>query len=165
MAEGGSDSPFDLEQLRQVVEMMDKHGLTDVSLRKGGVHWRLRRGGPEVPMMAYAQPVQQAMMPAAAPQPRSAAEAPAASHASPANDGLLVIKSPAVGTFYPSPTPDEPPFVSIGSKVTPTTTVCLIEAMKVFNQIPAEVSGTITEILVQNGDAVEFGHPLFKVRP
>jgi acetyl-CoA carboxylase biotin carboxyl carrier protein len=93
------------------------------------------------------------------------APAPPAPAAGPRNDGSLTINSPTVGTFYSSPTPDDPPFVNIGSAVTPETVVCIVEAMKVFNQIPAEVSGTIIEVLVKNGDSVEFGQPLYRVRP
>ena len=85
--------------------------------------------------------------------------------AAPRNDGTITINSPTVGTFYSSPTPDDHPFVSIGSTVFPETVVCIVEAMKVFNQIPAEVSGTVVEILVKNGDSVEFGQPFFRVRP
>jgi acetyl-CoA carboxylase biotin carboxyl carrier protein len=70
-----------------------------------------------------------------------------------------------VGTYYASPTPDDPPFVNVGSPIQPETIVCIVEAMKVFNQIPAEVSGTIVEVLAANGDSVEFGQPLFRVRP
>jgi acetyl-CoA carboxylase biotin carboxyl carrier protein len=165
MAEGDSGNPFDLEQLRQLVELMDEHGLTEVSLKKGSEHWRLRRGGQESPMSMYAPAAM--MHPASAP-PQTAAQqpAPAATPApsSAAAENLVEIKSPTVGTFYASPSPDEPAFVSVGSKVTPTTIVCLIEAMKVFNQIPADVAGTITEVLVKNNDAVEYGQPLFKVR-
>ena len=92
---------------------------------------------------------------------------PPVAHApgSPKEDGLLTIKAPTVGTFYAAQSPEDPPFVTVGSKVTPQSTVCLIEAMKVFNPIPAEVSGTIESVLVKSGDAVEFGQPLFKVRP
>ncbi len=97
---------------------------------------------------------------------------PPASSASPSvppvpakNDGTVTINSPTVGTFYSSPTPDDPSFVSVGSAVLPETVVCIVEAMKVFNQIPAEVSGTVVDVLVKNGDSVEFGQPLFRVRP
>jgi len=83
----------------------------------------------------------------------------------PKNDGTVTINSPTVGTFYSSPTPDDPPFVSVGSAVLPETVVCIVEAMKVFNQIPAEVSGTVVEVLAKNGDSVEFGQRLFRVRP
>jgi acetyl-CoA carboxylase biotin carboxyl carrier protein len=109
------------------------------------------------------------------PLPFAAAQAPPpATQASPAEtaaekpapeEKLLEIKSPTIGTFYSAPSPEEPAFVEIGSRVTPETTVCIVEAMKVFNQIPAEISGTITEVLVANGDPVEFGQPLFRVRP
>jgi acetyl-CoA carboxylase biotin carboxyl carrier protein len=97
----------------------------------------------------------------AAPQTTHAAPASAPAEAS----GLIDIKSPTVGTFYASPSPGEPAFVTVGSSVTPETIVCLLEAMKVFNQIPAEVSGTIAAILVKNGDAIEFGQALFRVKP
>jgi acetyl-CoA carboxylase biotin carboxyl carrier protein len=79
--------------------------------------------------------------------------------------GLEVIKSPLVGTFYATQSPDSPPFVEVGSKVEPQMVVCIIEAMKVMNEIKAEVGGTIAEVLVKNGQAVEFGQPLFKIRP
>lgn len=158
------DAPFDLDKLKQLVEMMESHGLTEVNLRRGDEKWRLRRG-PEV-----VQVPQQYAMPAPMHAPAPAAAAPAAASAAPAaapaaDAGLIDIKSPTVGTFYAAPSPGEPSFVSVGSVVTPETIVCLIEAMKVFNQIPAEVSGTITAILVKSGDAVEFGQPLFRVKP
>lgn len=156
-------APFDLGKLRELVEMMETHGLTEVSLSRGDEKWRLRRGHEVLTAqpMAYPQfaPPSVPVTAAAAP---SAEAKPAAG---PAESGLLVIKSPTVGTFYSSPSPDDPPFVSIGSKVLTDTIVCIVEAMKVFNQIPAEVSGTIVEVLVNSGDSVEFGQPLFRVRP
>ena len=92
----------------------------------------------------------------AAPQPAAAAsEAPKG----------ITINAPTVGTFYNRPTPEDEPFVAVGGTVTPDTVVCLIEAMKVFNQITAEKSGRIAEVLVENGDAVEFGQPLFRLEP
>ena len=160
---------FDLERVRELIEMMEKHGVTEVNLRKAEERWVLRRGPAEViNMMApggYAPPAPNYAPPPVhhAPAPQAAApSAPAA--ASAAADGL-VIKSPTVGTFYASPTPGEPTFVKVGSTVKPDTVVCIIEAMKVFNQIPSEISGTITEVLVNNGDAVEYGQPLFRVKP
>ncbi|MGE4004227.1 MAG: acetyl-CoA carboxylase biotin carboxyl carrier protein, partial [Planctomycetaceae bacterium] len=82
-----------------------------------------------------------------------------------AEEAAVVIKSPTVGTFYAAPQPGDPPFVKVGDRVAPETIVCIVEAMKVFNQIPAEVSGSITKVLVNTGDAVEFGQPLFQVKP
>ena len=158
-AASSGNTPFDLDRLQQLVEMMEKHGLSEVSLRRGDEQWRLRRGAREV---VQAAPPPMPFIPAA-PQATHAASAPAAAPAE--ASGLIDIKSPTVGTFYASPSPGEPAFVTVGSVVTPETIVCLLEAMKVFNQIPAEVSGTITAILVKSGDAIEFGQPLFRVRP
>jgi acetyl-CoA carboxylase biotin carboxyl carrier protein len=154
-------APFDLERLQQLIELMEKHGLSEVSLRRGPEQWRLRRG-VTVPMTAMPQMMAPPAMPIVSPTP---APPPTGAAPSAKDDGLLVIKAPTVGTFYSAQTPEDPPFVKAGDKVTPTTTVCLIEAMKVFNPIPAEVAGTIAEVLVKNGDAVEYGQALFKVRP
>ncbi|MFN0197386.1 MAG: acetyl-CoA carboxylase biotin carboxyl carrier protein [Planctomycetaceae bacterium] len=161
-----NNGPFDLEKLRTLFELMEKHKLTEVSLRRGTEQWRFRRG-PEEFAVPYGAgyPMHHAMHP---PSPVAAATAspPSTSAAAPATDeSLLVIKSPTVGTFYSSPSPDDPPFVRAGSNVGMETIVCIIEAMKVFNQIPAEIQGTIAEVLVKTGDPVEFGQPLFRVRP
>ena len=97
--------------------------------------------------------------PVAVPEPAGQAQAGGT------DGGLEVIKSPLVGTFYATPSPDSPPFVEAGSKVEPQMVVCIIEAMKVMNEIKTEVGGTIAEVLVKNGQAVEFGQALFKIRP
>ncbi|MCA9014208.1 MAG: acetyl-CoA carboxylase biotin carboxyl carrier protein [Planctomycetaceae bacterium] len=153
--------PFDLEKLQTLFEMMEKHGLTEVNLKRGEETWKLRRGPQEMISMvptAMPHPVQHSV--ALAPPVAASASQEAAA---PAVESGPVIKSPTVGTFYASPSPDDPPFVSIGSKVGADTIVCIVEAMKVFNQIPAEINGTISEILVKDGEAVEFGQPLFRV--
>lgn len=167
MAEGKSPGvPLDLERLRELIALMEKHDLSEVDLQNGEQRCRLRRGPQNVQVMSAPQGY--------LPQPMHAAPAPAAAHApagapapapAPVNDGSIVIKSPTVGTFYVSPSPDDPPFVKVGSTVKPDTVICLIEAMKVYNQITADVAGTVTEILVNNADAVEFGQPLFRVKP
>ena len=168
MAEPSStgDAPFDLDKLKQLVEMMEKHGLSEVHLKRGDEQWRLRRGAKEVlhavpqPQFQYAPPppvhAPAAAAQAAAPQPSGSPPDP--------NAGGPSIKSPTIGTFYAAPAPTDPPFVTVGSVVTPETVVCTIEQMKVFNQIQAGVSGTITAILVQSGDAVEFDTPLFRYK-
>lgn len=156
-----SGAPFDLDKLQQLIELMEKHGLSEVSLCRGEEKWRLRRGAV-APTLVSAPTV---MAPTIAPAPVAAPPAATPSPAAAVDDGLLMIRSPTVGTFYAAQTPEDPPFVSVGSKVSAQTTVCLIEAMKVFNPITADVSGTIEAILVKNGDPVEFGQPLFKVRP
>jgi acetyl-CoA carboxylase biotin carboxyl carrier protein len=147
--------PFDLDRLKELIELMEKHGLTEVQLRNGPEQWKLRRGGHET--VTVPQAVGQVAPVAAAPaQPTAAA---------PAENTLPIIKSPIVGTFYASPTPDDPPFVQPGTAIQVGTPVCIIEAMKVFNQVEAEISGVIDEVLVKNGDPVESGQPLFRVRP
>jgi acetyl-CoA carboxylase biotin carboxyl carrier protein len=155
----GQPAPFDLDKLRELIELMEKHDLTEIKLQSGEEKWQMRRGPQEVLQMvpAASQPMmaQPATAPASVPTP--AAEKP--------DDGAIDIKSPTVGTFYASPSPEDPPFVTVGAKVQPDTIVCLVEAMKVFNQIPAEVTGTITTVLVNNGEPVEFNQPLFRVRP
>ena len=163
MPEDAAQAGFDLDKLRELIELMEKHGLTEISLRRGEESWRLRRGPNEVLQMVPAGSYAPA---APAPQAAAAAaNAPAAPPSEAPAQKLLEIKSPTVGTFYAAPSPDDPPFVSVGARVERDTVVCVIEAMKVFNQIQAEVSGTIAEILVNNGDPVEFGQPLFRVRP
>jgi acetyl-CoA carboxylase biotin carboxyl carrier protein len=160
------DAPFDLDKLQQLVEMMEKHGLSEVHLRRGDEQWRLRRGAKEVLHAAPQQPVFYAPpqgQPATAAAPVQTTPSAPAPSADP-NAGGLTIKSPTIGTFYATPSPTDPPFVSVGTVVTPETVVCTIEQMKVFNQIQAGVSGTITAILVKSGDAVEFDTPLFRYK-
>lgn len=147
---------LDLEQIRRLMELMDRHGITALDLQQGKTRIRIRRGGvtsiaPAIPSPAAASPAPIAAEPAR-PKPAEVEE-----------EFITYIKSPMVGTFYASPDPDAEPFVKVGDLVSPETTVCLIEAMKVFNPIPAGVSGKIVAVLVENGEAVDFGRPLFKV--
>ncbi len=163
-ADGPEDSggPFSLSALRQLVELMEKHGLTEISLKTAETQWELRRGPelvPGFPAMPAGYPPPPPM--AAPPTAPAAPVAPAASVS--IQDGVF-IKSPTVGTFYSAASPDDPAFATVGMRVEPDTIVCLIEAMKVFNQIPAEVSGVIAEVFVKNGDSIEFGQPLFRVK-
>jgi acetyl-CoA carboxylase biotin carboxyl carrier protein len=160
----GEEGPFSLTAFRQLVELMEKHGLSEVSLKTGETQWKLRRG-PEVVPGYPAMPPGYPPPPPVVTPPAAQASSPAA--ASPAASGVVegvFIKSPTVGTFYSAASPDDPPFATVGSRVEPDTIVCLVEAMKVFNQIPAEVSGVIAEVLVKNGDSIEFGQPLFRVK-
>jgi acetyl-CoA carboxylase biotin carboxyl carrier protein len=154
---------FDLDRLQQLVELMEKHDLREVKLKRGNQKWILRRGPREV--------VQMVPSAASLPHPVATIHAPAAAGsavtaAPPATgDGLAEIKSPMVGTFYRSPSPGEPPFVKEGDRVSRDSVVCLIEAMKFFNQIKAEVAGTIAKVLVNDGDPVDYGQALFKIKP
>jgi acetyl-CoA carboxylase biotin carboxyl carrier protein len=146
---------FDVKKVRQLIELMKEHDLNELDLRQADNRVRIRRGGEVV---AYSAPAP-AMSPAAAPAAQPAAAAPAA------DDRMVVIKSPMVGTFYKASSPDTPAFVKVGDRIGPEKTVCIIEAMKVFNEIPAGVSGQVVAILVENGAPVEFGQPLIKVEP
>ena len=152
---------FDVKKVRRLVELMREFDLSVLDLTQGDQRIRLRRGAEPI-VMAGGAAVSAPNLPAAAPGVApSSVQAPKP----PIDDAgdTVVIKSPMVGTFYTSPSPEAPPFVKIGDRVGPETTVCIIEAMKVFNEIPAEVTGTIAALLVTRGDPVEFGQPLFKV--
>ena len=148
----------DLKALKQIVKMMVDHGLTEVDLESEGERLKLKRGGSGDVVYAAAP------APAAieAPTSQAAATAPPTDAAAEAASGGAVV-SPMVGTFYAASSPDADAFVQVGDRVEANTVVCIIEAMKVFNEIKAEVSGTITEVLVGNGDAVEFDQPLFRI--
>ena len=157
-----SPSPFDVRKIKALVALMSRHHLSEIDLREGELRIRLRRGGPRRPLAA-SEPA-----PAFPPVPPAAATSAAGpAPAEPARTAkeLLTIKSPTPGTFYGSPGPTAEPFVRVGSRVTPTTVVCIIEAMKIFNEIQAECAGVITEILVENQQPVEYGQVLFKVDP
>ena len=164
MSNGGSlpNDIFDVKRVRRLVELMKEHDLSELDLKDGEQRVRLRRGAE--PMVSYP-------MSYASPPPGPAAPAPSAAPSSggatpaPAVETGVVIKSPMVGTFYHSANPESPPFVKVGDHVGAETTVCIVEAMKVFNQIPADMSGQITAVLVENGQPVEFGQPLFRVNP
>ena len=144
------EQAFDLDKLRELIALMDEHGLTEISLSQGDQSWKLRRGGTEaVPVISAAPPPPQA----------GGGDDP------PDEPTFPTINSPTVGTFYSAPSPDDPPFVKPGQAVSPDSVVCIVEAMKVFNQIQAETAGTIVEVLVEDGEAVEFGQPLFRIQP
>jgi acetyl-CoA carboxylase biotin carboxyl carrier protein len=151
---------FDVRKIRRLVELMKEHDLNEIDLRQENMRIQLRRG--ETPMVFHTAP--QNISPASA-APTPAPAAPAASAPAPAADdaNYAVIVSPIVGTFYASPDPNSPPYVKVGDHVGPETTVCIVEAMKVFNEIPSEVSGKIVAVLAKNGEPVEFGQPMFKV--
>ncbi len=165
MANGGSSSGsgdvFDVRKVRRLVELMKEHDLAEVDLKQGDHRIRLRRGHDPV-VVAAASPVAP-VAPIA--QPAAVSPQPTAAAAPPEDEaGTTYVVSPMVGTFYTSSGPEAPAFVSVGDQVGPETTVCILEAMKVFNEIPAECSGSIVSCLVENGDAIEFGQKLFKVK-
>jgi acetyl-CoA carboxylase biotin carboxyl carrier protein len=153
---------MDIKEIKAVIDLMRKNSLTEFEYEKDGTKIRIQRGPDGKPQVFTTSPGL-ASAPALVPVPSAiptAVPTPA-----PAPESLPSINSPMVGTFYASPAPDAPPYVSVGTAVTPESVVCIIEAMKVMNEIKAEMSGTITEILVESGKPVEFGKPLFRIRP
>ncbi len=173
MAEKARDSsePLDVQKIHYLVRLMKRYDLTDLSINDGRVQIRLKRRGPESAAPIHMVPMQ--AIPAAGMHPGSLPGAPPAALAArsetaaegPSGPQTIVIRSPMVGTYYASSAPDAAPFVTVGSVVQADSTVCIIEAMKVFTDIPAGVSGAIAEILVKNGQAVEFDQPMFRVIP
>ena len=169
---------LDIRKLKELIRLMVENELTEVDLKDEKETVSLRREGSQAPVVQMspapaAPPAAPApVAPAAAapaPAPAPAAPAPAAAPASepsPADtSNLEQITSPMVGTFYSAAKPESPAFANVGDTVTADTTVCIVEAMKIFNEIKAEQSGVIEKVLVSNGDSVEFGQALFLVRP
>jgi acetyl-CoA carboxylase biotin carboxyl carrier protein len=167
---------IDIRKLKELVRLMVDNDLTELDLKDQEETVAIRRG-PAGGTVVNHQPViyqgagsdaAQVAAPAigaARPRPASEDEGESETDSPSETAGLVPISSPMVGTFYGSPNPDAAAFVQVGAGVSPGTTVCLIEAMKVFNEIKAEVSGTIERVLVKSGDSVEFGQDLFLVRP
>ncbi len=152
---------FDVERIRKLVELMKEHDLNEIDLRESRHRIRIQRGAQLVaaPMApAYSPPPAPAVAPSAPPAAGGGAKAAAAD-----GPNITVIKSPMVGTFYSRANPKANAFVKVGDRVDTNSTVCIVEAMKVFNEIPAEVRGTIVAVLCEDGEAVEFDKPLFKV--
>jgi acetyl-CoA carboxylase biotin carboxyl carrier protein len=158
-----AEKDIDIKKIKDLIELMKQNGLEELEIQSGEEKIFLKKSQPHaqtgqfitaIPMMKHEQAV---------PGNVQATGTPAAS--APVADNLITIKSPLVGTFYAKPSPDSEPYVEIGSSVDPQTVVCIIEAMKVMNEIKAETSGTIVESFVTDGQAVEYGQILFKVKP
>lgn len=162
-APSASGSPMDVELLARLVSLMTSHDLNTIELRDGSRRVTLKRGVPA----GAVQVVQAPAMPTPLPAPTLLSSASLASSPSLTAEeaGYLRIISPMVGTFYVSPKPGEKPFVTVGAEVTEETDVCIIEAMKTFNNIKAECRGVIARVLVADGQPVEFGTVLFLVKP
>ena len=148
---------MDIDRIKTVIDLMREHDLNEFAVEEKDFKLSLKRGGP-APAMMMASPM---LAPAAL--PAAPAAAPAAKAAPAADENLTPIPSPLVGTFYRAGSPDADPFVQVGSRVNKDTVVCIIEAMKVMNEIKAETSGVIKKILVENATAVQFGQPMFLI--
>ncbi|MCA9285457.1 MAG: acetyl-CoA carboxylase biotin carboxyl carrier protein [Phycisphaerales bacterium] len=157
---------IDIRKLKELVRLMVSNDLTELDLRDSQEQVTLKRASPQPIIQTIAAPAGAIAAHGVAAPAAAAAPASGGSAAAPSPDaGLVAIESPMVGTFYAAAAPEKPPFVSVGTSVGPDTVVCLIEAMKVFNEIKAEASGTIERVLVKNGEPVEFGQKLFLIRP
>lgn len=155
---------MDLKDIKAIIDLMKKNSVSEFELEKQDFKIRLKRGMPGNSIQSEdggQQMIAYAPMPAAL--PAASGDAPAAAVAAVSNE--VDIKSPMIGTFYRTPSPDAAAYVEVGTQVNPDTVVCIIEAMKVMNEIKAEAKGVITQILVEGAKPVEFGQPLFKIRP
>jgi len=163
---------FKIQEIREIIKLVDSSSIDEFVYEVDGAKVKLKKNGVVVtdtvaPKKEVVASVVQQSVPVAAPvapaTPAKAEEAPAAAPAN--NDpSLHKIVSPMVGTFYQSPNPDSPAYVKVGDKVGDETIVCIVEAMKLFNEIEAEVQGEIVEVLVKDGELVEYGQPLFLVK-
>ena len=154
---------MDLKDIKAIIDLMRKNSVTEFELEKDDFKIRLKRGangtGPaaasdDPPVLTYApSPAGGVAVPAPAPAP----QVPVSNE--------LEIKSPMIGTFYRAPSPESAPYIEVGAEVQPETVVCIIEAMKVMNEIKAEAKGVVTQVMVENAKPVEFGQALFKIRP
>ena len=157
---------IDLDFIRGLIEAVDDSGIDSLEIARGGTKIRINKTPPPAPVAAAAA----APVAHAAPAPAPAVAAPAAGGAEAAAPALpasklVEIKSPMVGTFYRAPAPEAPPYVELGSRITRGQTLCILEAMKLMNELPSEVAGTVREVCVENGEPVEFGQVLFRVDP
>ncbi len=157
---------MDLKDIKAIIDLMKKNSVSEFELEKQDFKIRLKRGmngGVMSGDEGGQQVIAYAPMPAALPAAVPAVTPAAALAATTSNDAD--IKSPMIGTFYRSPSPDSAAYAEVGTEVGPDTVVCIIEAMKVMNEIKAEARGVITQVLIENAKPVEFGQPLFKIRP
>jgi acetyl-CoA carboxylase biotin carboxyl carrier protein len=165
---------LDLKQIKQIIELMKRSELSEFAVEEEGFKLKIRRGGNGLPVVSAGRgsnsPFNPAAEPVAAPQTSNSGSAAAPSGPTPTNvqpkeeEGVIYVKSPMVGTFYRAASPESKPFAEAGTKVVENTVVCIIEAMKIMNEIQAEVKGTVVEALVENGQPVEYGQRLFKVK-
>ena len=156
---------MDIRKIKKLIEMLEESQLSEIEITEGEESIRLSRGAASAGAPLLSQPLAPVSMPVEAapvhaPQPATPAPAPEVTQTL---DTAGTVNSPMVGTFYASPNPDSKPYVEIGSRVSVGDTLCMIEAMKIFNQVDAEVSGVVKKILKSSGDPVEYGETLFVI--
>ena len=159
---------MDLKQIKLIIELMKRSELTEFAVEEEGFKLKIRRGSSGLPVVSTGRGSNPPFLPVdtTPPIPVAAPSAPASSTPAPAAEeaGVTYIKSPMVGTFYRAASPDSKPFAESGTKIVENSVVCIIEAMKIMNEIQAETKGTIIDVLVENGQPVEYGQRLFKVK-
>ena len=156
---------IDLDFIERLLEAFDRSTVDSLEIERGGTRVRLAKTPPAAPVSLAAAPAPAPAIGAAAPVPGLGGAPSVQPAAEPPPSNLKEITSPMVGTFYRAPAPDAPAYVDVGSKVSPGETLCIIEAMKLMNELECELSGTIREICIENGQPVEFGQVLFRVDP
>ena len=155
---------MDLKQIKQIIDLMKRSELTEFAVEEEGFKLKILRGQNGNPVATLnGGPPLPALEPVANPAP-AAASPMTATGVDNEEPGIAYIKAPMVGTFYRSPSPESPPFLELNAKVTENVVVCIIEAMKIMNEIQAEAKGTVVEVLVENGQPVEYGQRLFKLK-
>jgi acetyl-CoA carboxylase biotin carboxyl carrier protein len=169
---GTAQSMTDLDFLRGLIEAVDRSGIDTFEINRAGTRIRIAKTPPAAAVTTFAAPPAHAPAPpqpapavAPNPAPSAAGESADASAASPAKSNLVDVTSPMVGTFYRAPAPDAPPYVEVGSAVSRGQTLCILEAMKLMNELQNEVDGIVREVLVEDADPVEFGQVLFRIEP
>jgi acetyl-CoA carboxylase biotin carboxyl carrier protein len=167
---GGADiRGVDLAEVEQLLAFMQKHGLEEFEYERAGVRVRLKKASAQVPG-GFWQPAPAAVTPAPAPSPTAAPTGSTSGGRERGGESAVasdvhIVKSPIVGTFYGSPSPDAAPFVTVGARVAVGQALCIIEAMKLMNEIEADVAGEVVKVFVENGHPVEYGESLFGIRP
>jgi len=161
---------LNIKELKELLQLLDEKDISEFELEEGGMKLRVRKGSIAPAAPAPSALVVPAVVPGAAPASAPTAPPPAAEPAASAepaseDEGLNVVKSPIVGTFYRSPDPNTPAFVEVGDHVRPGQVLCIVEAMKLMNEIEAESGGTIVKVHAENGQPVQYGEPLFTIRP
>jgi acetyl-CoA carboxylase biotin carboxyl carrier protein len=157
---------MELKEIKELIRLVSESGVSEIEVERGDFKVSIKKNGEKV---SYIQaPVYQpapAPMAPPAPAQEQRTDAPAPKAEAPAASNLITIKSPMIGTFYKTPSPDKPAFVNVGDEIKPGKVLCIVEAMKLFNEIESEVSGKIVKILVENASPVEYDQPLFLVEP
>lgn len=163
---------MELKEIKELIKLVSESGVSEVEVERGDFKVSIKKNEEKTTIVQAAPMMQQmpvsmpvATAPTAAPVPTERAEAPVAKADPAATGNLITIKSPMIGTFYKTPSPDKPAFVNVGDEIKPGKVLCIVEAMKLFNEIESEVSGKIVKILVENASPVEYDQPLFLVEP